>query len=610
MIVKIRNILFRIAAAVVAVSLFGCGTKGVRHEAAPSPGADGILPGVKEITVTGGYVKADRISWIFEQEDKRVCDAAYEICPSGEDGYEIYVNFGDGGSEEYSISAEDGGARITADGAAGAFYALQTLKQLIKSGGLYCCEIHDYPDMAYRGFYLDISRGKVPSIDTLKRLVDRLAELKMNSLQLYTEHTFEFEEYEFCRDRLGYITAEEMRELDRYCASKFIELVPSLATFGHLYHLLQSDRWCRLSELPDYSPTEHYWIERMKHHTVNASLDESFELVTSLIDRYSEVFGSDKFNICCDETFDLCMGVNRGKSKKELYFGFVKKLAEYVESKGKTVMMWGDIVLQYPELIRELPENIIFLNWNYSEQPDKAAFEAFRESGRRQIVCPGTNSWNAFTEDVKIEEKNISLTAQYGYENGAEGVLVTNWGDYGNICSLEAAYYGIACAAAAAWSKDTVIDGGFRERASRVIYGNADIAGLIARFSDMKPIASWEAVVRFTSDTEHGREPEKAEYTREQYQAVIDECRAIKEELSAKSFTDADIKEELLCACDGTALLVRWNAANNGIAVMCGTDYEEWAAEYSRLWLKKNKQSELCEVLRICAENEKRALAI
>ena len=105
--------------------------------------------------------------------------------------------------EEYTIEIEDDKAEILSDGANGAFYALQTLKRLLgEHGGIvYCQKICDKPDMKYRGLYHDVSRGKIPTLETLKELVDTIAYYKMNSLQLYIEHTFEFKEYEFCREK-------------------------------------------------------------------------------------------------------------------------------------------------------------------------------------------------------------------------------------------------------------------------------------------------------------------------------------------------------------------------------------------------------------------------
>ena len=53
-------------------------------------------------------------------------------------------------------------------------------------------KITDWPDYPQRGVMLDISRDKVPSMETLYQLIDLLASWKINQLQLYTEHTFAY----------------------------------------------------------------------------------------------------------------------------------------------------------------------------------------------------------------------------------------------------------------------------------------------------------------------------------------------------------------------------------------------------------------------------------
>ena len=51
----------------------------------------------------------------------------------------------------------------------------------------------------------------------------------------------------------------------------------------------------------------------MGHHTIDVSNEESIALVGSLIEQYVPLFRSEKFNICCDETFDLCGVINAVK---------------------------------------------------------------------------------------------------------------------------------------------------------------------------------------------------------------------------------------------------------------------------------------------------------
>ena len=75
---------------------------------------------------------------------------------------------------------------------------MATFRQLSRQYGrnLPCLKIHDWPDFARRGVMLDISRGRVPKLETLLKLASRLADFKINELQLYTEHTFAYRDHQ------------------------------------------------------------------------------------------------------------------------------------------------------------------------------------------------------------------------------------------------------------------------------------------------------------------------------------------------------------------------------------------------------------------------------
>ena len=119
------------------------------------------------------------------------------------------------------------------------------------------------------------------------------------------EHTFAFDEYKGIYKAFGYMTAEEIMQIDDYCYENFIDFVPSLSSFGHLFRLLESNKYKHLCELDEFEATKNPWHNFMLHHTINANDERSFELITSLIDQYVPLFRSKYFNICCDETFDI-----------------------------------------------------------------------------------------------------------------------------------------------------------------------------------------------------------------------------------------------------------------------------------------------------------------
>jgi len=196
------------------------------------------------------------------------------------------------------------------------------------------------------------------TVEPVEKLIDILAYYKLNSLQLYIEHAFDFNEYRCFLEPQGYLTAEEILELDDYCYENFIDFIPSLSTFGHLYRLLETKEYKHLCELDEFTPDPNLWLNRMLHHTIDASNPESFELISSLIDQYIPLFRSKYFNICCDETFDLCNGRNKGKDKGALYLEFTTKLITHVSSRGKTVMMW--LITAFPVLVAiALPQFIV-----------------------------------------------------------------------------------------------------------------------------------------------------------------------------------------------------------------------------------------------------------
>ena len=97
-------------------------------------------------------------------------------------------------AQGYTLTIGDDGVELVGADDAGCFYGRATLAQLARlhDGALPIGTIRDHPDLAIRGVMLDVSRDKVPTMDTLYALIDRLASWKVNQVQLYSEHTFAY----------------------------------------------------------------------------------------------------------------------------------------------------------------------------------------------------------------------------------------------------------------------------------------------------------------------------------------------------------------------------------------------------------------------------------
>ena len=100
------------------------------------------------------------------------------------------------GEEEYRLEVGADGIGITGGARRGLLYGVQTLRQIVRQTGpcVPCMCIHDFPDIKNRGFYHDVTRGRVPTLSYLKKLADNLAFYKLNQMQLYIEHSYLFED--------------------------------------------------------------------------------------------------------------------------------------------------------------------------------------------------------------------------------------------------------------------------------------------------------------------------------------------------------------------------------------------------------------------------------
>lgn len=360
----------------------------------------------------------------------------------------------------YQLVIGEAGIKISAASDAGIFYGVQTLRQIVCQEGAVISglKIEDWPSISNRGFYHDVTRGRIPTLSFLKKLADKMAFYKLNQLQLYIEHSFLFEQLsELWRDDTP-ITPEEILELDEYCHNLHIELVPSLSTFGHLYKLLGTKTWNHLCELDGWQDKEFSFRDRMHHHTIDASNPESIKLVKEMIGEFLPLFRSKHFNICADETFDLGHGKSKEMAERigseKLYINYVKELCQFVLEQAKRPMFWGDVICSFPEAVKELPKGTICLNWGYSPYESEENTKKLYDVGVPQYSCPGVSGWNCFVNRTKDSYENISRMASYAHKYHSIGLLNTDWGDYGHINHPDFSIPGMIYGAAFSWNPE------------------------------------------------------------------------------------------------------------------------------------------------------------
>jgi len=357
--------------------------------------------------------------------------------------------------QQYRLTAANGQMTLEGGSEAAVFYGLQTLAQLLPQTGAFLPDfvVDDAPDFANRGYMLDVSRCKVPTMATLYRLIDMMARLKFNQLQLYMEHTFAFAAHERVWADASPFTAQQIVEIDQYCRDRFIQLVPNLNSFGHLERWLKLDEYKYLAECPAgfESPWGHRAGGVLKPNA------DSLKFLDSLYAEFLPNFSSRFFNIGCDETWELGQGWSKKlcakKGKTRVYLDFLLQVAKLADRYDRSVMFWGDIILHQPELIKELPKDITAMNWGYEAgHPFAKETAQFAEAGVPFYVCPGTSSWNSLSGRTANCLTNLVNAAENGKKNGALGYLITDWGDGGHHQYPPVAWPGLTAGAAYSWN--------------------------------------------------------------------------------------------------------------------------------------------------------------
>ena len=501
--------------------------------------------------------------------------------------------------EYHTLTSKDNGVDITYASVEGAYRAYTTLTQILsqaEDGYINGFEIEDYPAIPHRSFMLDISRGKIPKLETLKEIVDILAGVKYNELSLYLDSfAIEYKNFpEYTKDTQP-LTKAELCELIEYCRERFITVIPNQNSFGHMA------AW---TAKPEIAPLAITGKDGKPSQTLNPLLPESLELMDRIYDGYFDLFDTDRANIGMDETVDL--GKNETKEICDekgvgtVYTDYLKKICALVTEKyHKAPMFYDDIIFKHPEQLENVPKNAIVMHWGYeTEHHYDRNCRAIRDCGLRFYVCPGTSMWGSFIGRSNNSLLNITTAAECGAYYGAEGFLLTEWGDDGHPQFTSTTHFPVILGGAVSWncmSHDHEI--AYEQRRSLIdtvkeyINDNlyhahgTDFADIVYRMGNYYLL---EEHLRFNgTDLYHlARNPgDTTGHHRKTYARVRDYMKELRAGLAAID-ADAHAKEEILLNADIVILFTRYIA--EGPSDELSAEVDRIVDDYVRLWEYSN----------------------
>ena len=414
-----------------------------------------LFPAVKHCVYEQGWCQ---LSQLFGAVSSSVLRGRYlENLPmalkpmSGQDGEGFYYRVGQVPQlpeptepQSYALRVSPEGIAIQAADIAGLSYGLDTLAQLIaqaEEGRLRCLAIQDHPTLIRRGLMLDVSRGKVYSREYLLGLVDLLGRLRYNVLQLYVEHTFDFHKHPEIPANSDPLTANDILAIQESCEYWGIDFQPNLQSLGHCARILTR-------------PAYQYMAESNMYWSLCTTSAEALDLLDDLYGEYLPLFKSEWLNVGMDEPYDIGQGRSAvsGQESDELYINFLLKLHELAAQYGKKIMVFGDFLLNHPEILSRMPKDVTLLNWCYDPKPHYGTSELFARFQVPFWVCPGTGNWNTLFPRLDGAITNVANLVGEGIEYGAEGMLLTDWNDHGAYTQSGPGYFLYAFAAATAWA--------------------------------------------------------------------------------------------------------------------------------------------------------------
>lgn len=357
-------------------------------------------------------------------------------------------------ADEYTLVIDADGICIGFGEESGKFRALTTLRQMLKGdAALKHCNIHDYPLTKFRGYMLSVGWATF-TMDTLKEFVDLLADLKYNELYLYMDNVrcYRYDAFPQYSEGFETLTGEDIEELDRYCKERFVDLVPLQNSMGHMESWLAQPEFAHLG-LGDGT-------NRM---TCLNPLDErTFEFIEKIYDSLLPHFSSKKVLVGLDEVNDLDKYQTEEYVKEKgiayVFTEYLNKIAKLCKEKyGKTIMFFNDMLRPHPDGYFSIEDkDVTAMCWGYDLGPTQKTEKRVMDiakSGLPFYVCPGDCNWNTYTGRYDTMNFNLRTMSELAKDHGAQGYLLTNWGNTFYIWRV----IPVALAGQFAWN-----DGGFQ----------------------------------------------------------------------------------------------------------------------------------------------------
>ncbi len=379
---------------------------------------------------------------------------------------ETVAEWGEGGIN-VEIDRCEKGLKIVSDGNKAKLYFSDVTSLLRGIGVIVSRGKSEYSieeELRYKNFgcMVDCSRNGVLNMSSVKRFIKISALLGMNTIQLYTEDTYEIEDEPYFGHLRGRYTVAELHEIDAYAESLGVEAVPCIQTLAHLNAIFEWRKYKKIRDTQDI---------------LNVGMEETYELIDKMLAASKKAFKSNKINIGMDEAHSLGRGAYLDKfgykPRSDIMKEHLARVIELCRKHGYEPMMWGDMffrdcsktndyydknIVLTEKALNSVPEGVNMVFWNYHFR-DVKDYEFMLDNhmkfGRKVSFAGGVWTWLGFAPAQKyaVDVSRHATLALRKYD--LDTVLVTIWGDNGTEASPFSCLPTLASYAEGAWNSDT-----------------------------------------------------------------------------------------------------------------------------------------------------------
>jgi N-acetyl-beta-hexosaminidase len=384
-------------------------------------------------------------------------EVGYEL---SEDGIVIDVQKVDNSIE---ILYQDGRGLIKYSKKVHFYRALGLFLQELNNQDSFC--ILEEPQFTMNCPMFDCSRNAVLKVESIKRILRKMALMGLDALMLYTEDTYEIKGQPYFGYMRGRYTYDEMKACDDYAYTFGIDMIPCIQTLGHMERFL---RWDAAAYLKD---TERELL---------VESDETYAFLEEAIKAATAPFRSKRIHIGMDEAHGLGLGKymdeNGYKNRFDLMTEHLKRVMQITNKYGLRPMMWSDMYFRlgsksgdYYDVNSNIPKSIIpnipldiqMVYWDYyhnDEEFYRTFIKKHKDLGSTPVFAGGIWVWVGMGTNYARTFSDMGPALDACKKEGVKEVIATIWNDDGGENNYFSTLMGLQFFAEHGYSKTLDMD--------------------------------------------------------------------------------------------------------------------------------------------------------